>query len=477
MKNSIKKTPLFTLVCATIASLSDVNAASVLSKISITSPAKNAVVNASSQNAVTVSGACNANVQVGLDASDSAKKVIPAVTTMCGSNSKYSAKLNLSNLKDGSIEIRAFQKAMFSTKNIYVTVKKSAAVVTTPAPTNPAPVNPTPTAPVTTTTPSNDVDPFLLQVFSDDSPWNTPIGTNPQIEPKTAEMMQLVKSYVAAGGYSQVLGLSYKQWTAPLHFIDSTTAPKQTVYFDTVKTGTTEGFHDSVDPTGIGEVKNVPLPSWVWPDPKTDGHMIMYDTATGTIYEFSRFRWDGNKAYATRVAIIDSKSNGLGTAYSGSRWWMQNVRGSGLPFIGGLIRYSEFRAGEIKHAVSFGGPSNRLKALASSTSKQELCGPMATRSDGWETGENTILEGARIQLNPNLNLDSLGLSADAKIVARALQKYGGFMADNAATFSIYFENLGTADSYKWEQTGLGDLQKIPLEQFRVLKCNDIKVKN
>lgn len=339
-------------------------------------------------------------------------------------------------------------------------------VVVTPAPT-PAPTTP----PVVTTGP----DPLLTQVFAPDSPWNTPIEANPVLEPKSVDMMDLVKEYVAKGGYTTSLGLNYKAWTSPLHFIDSKTAIKQSIYFDTASYGMSEGFHNSVDPNGTGEVKDIPLPLWVWPDQKADGHMIVYDTATGKIYEFSRFRWVSGKAYATKVAIFDSTSSGVQVPFDGSRWWMKNVRGSGMPFIGGLIRYSEFIKGEIKHALSFAGPTNRLKKLSSNTWSKELCAPMASRSDGWEIGENTILEGARIQLNPNLDLNALGLSADAKIIAKALQKYGGFMADNGPSFSIYFENLGV-DSYKWEQTSLGSLSKIPLDQFRVLKCTDVRTR-
>lgn len=467
MKKINKTLPLAILLCTSMA-----NAATTA--VSITSPPKNYYVTNLNQNAVAIEGACATKIQVSAMATDTANKSTAIVSSICDSKSKYKMQLNLSGLKDGNIQIRVAQVVNRVTKNVYQNVIKSITVTPAPAPT-PAPTPaPVPTSPATTTT--TTPDPFLTQVFSDNSPWNTPIENNPELEAKTVQMMQLVKDYSVAGGYPAKLGLAYKQWTAPLHFVDSTTSIKQSVFFDAAAYGSQEGFHDSVDPTGIGEVKNVPLPMSLWPDPQADGHMIIYDKATGLIYEFSRFRWVSGVAYATKAAIFDSTSSGIQTAYSGQRWWMNNVRGSGLPFIGGLIRYTEFQSGEINHAVAFAGPTNRLKKLATNTWTKELCGPMATRSDGWEVGENTILEGARIQLNPNLNLDTLGLSADAKVIARAMQKYGGFMADNAPTFNIYFENLGPSNSYKWEQTGLGDLTKIPLDQFRVLKCNDIKTR-
>jgi hypothetical protein len=470
MKKTNKTLPLAVLLCTSILGL-EANAATA---VSISSPPKNYYVTSANQSAVAIEGSCAARIQVSTMATDSDKKSTSITSIICDSKSKYKMQLNLSGLKDGNIQIRVAQVVNRVTKNVYQNVIKSTVVTPAPIPTPvPAPA-PAPIPPVSTTT---TPDPFLTQVFSDSSPWNTPIINNPELEAKTVQMMQLVKDYSVAGGYAPTLGLAYKAWTTPLHFIDSTTAVKQSVFFDTASYGSLEGFHDSVDPTGIGEVKNVPLPMNVWPDPQGDGHMSMYDKATGLIYEFSKFRWVSGVAYATRVAIFDSTSSGIATAYNGQRWWMNGVRGSGLPVIGGLIRHSEFLSGEINHALSLAGPTNRLKKLATDTHKKELCGPMATRTDGWEIGENTILEGARIQLNPNLNLDTLGLSADAKVIARALQKYGGFMTDNAPTFNLYFENLGPANHYKWEQTGLGDLTKIPLDQFRVLKCNDIQIRN
>lgn len=448
--------------------------------IGILTPVKNATVNSSNNKALNISGLCAATKDVVVRATDY-KLTTDKVIVRCDSKSKFYAKLDVSLLKNGSLEVRAEQTVNKKTTYAIQKINKNVVVTSTPAPTpvpvpTPAPIPvpiPVPLPPVSTvTTP----DPFLTQVFSDSSPWNTLIENTPELEPKTVQMMQLVKDYSVAGGNAPKLGLAYKAWTVPLHFIDSTTAIKRSVFFDTALFSP-EGFHDSVDPTGSGVVHNVPLPLSVWSDPQTDGHMGMYDTATGLIYEFSKFRWVSGVAYATKVSIYDSTGTGLAQAYNGQRWWMNGVRGSGLPAVAGLIRHTEFLSGEINHALTLAGPTNRLKKLATDTHKKELCGPMATRSDGWEIGENTILEGARIQLNPNLNLDTLGLSADAKIVARALQRYGGFMTDNAPTFNIYFENLGTGNHYKWEQTGLSDLQKIPLEQFRVLKCNDVKIRN
>src|SRR3989338_10609461 len=86
----------------------------------------------------------------------------------------------------------------------------------------PAPVLTTTTATSTSTTSTlTTPDPLLTRVFSADSPWNTPIGPSPVIEPNSVAMMDLVKSYMLLGGYAPKIGLAYKQWTAPFHFIYS----------------------------------------------------------------------------------------------------------------------------------------------------------------------------------------------------------------------------------------------------------------
>lgn len=70
---------------------------------------------------------------------------------------------------------------------------------------------------------------------------------------------------------------------------------------------------------------------------------------------------------------------------------MKNVRGSGMPMIGGLIRWSEIQRGELEHTLALAGPSNRMKSSPSSPTRQELCGPMAARNDGWMDGWKVLM--------------------------------------------------------------------------------------
>ena len=49
-----------------------------------------------------------------------------------------------------------------------------------------------------------------------------------------------------------------------------------------------------------------------------------------------------------------------------------------------------------------------------------------------------------------------------------------YNVDNAKTFKIYFQNLGP-DGGRWKKiSDFSDLGHIPVESFRVLKCNLVR---
>ncbi|KAM9974430.1 hypothetical protein ACTFIW_007883 [Dictyostelium discoideum] len=316
---------------------------------------------------------------------------------------------------------------------------------------------------------------FPTQVLSSNSPWNTPIGNNPTVDPLSSSTVNRIYTELGQGGLSTNFQLHYYQWTAPLHLVNTSLPVNRIKIFQPQG----EGYHETVDPLGLKVITNLPVLTSFNPDPKLDGHMIVFDTNLKVFHEFSRFKWvNSTTAEATRYDTFSYNHNGTYPAFvPGSRWWMKGVRGSGAPFIAGLIRFDEIQRGELNHAIAFGGPLNRQKSSASSPWSYELCSPVSSRTDGYVIGDNTIMEGQRIQLNPSYNINSL--PPKAKLIAQALQTYGGYMVDNAGDFGIYFENLGASGSNQWESqygTDLSTLYNIPITQFRVLSCSNISTK-
>lgn len=294
--------------------------------------------------------------------------------------------------------------------------------------------------------------------FSPDSPWNTPITAKPKIDAFSGQMISNLKQT------AQMLKGDMTKWTIPLFVIDSESCRKTNV------AANKKELNPLLDPDGNGVAEALPVPEGVWPDPESDGHLLLVDPNLGQSWDFSVMkRGANNKWTASRIDLWDLDGPGFREPFKGKYWWTYGARGSGMPLLAGLIRPEEIEAGQINHALAFASPVNRKASFPGGP--VELCSPTASRTDGQGEGVEFIPEGARLQLDPALDLNTLNLSKETMIIARALQKYGMYNSDNSKAFKLYFQNLGP-DGGKWKTiSDFNDLRNIPIEKFRVLKCN------
>jgi len=302
--------------------------------------------------------------------------------------------------------------------------------------------------------------------FHQNSLWRTKIATNPEIDPNSNLMFETLIGALDTLNQPATLSVNYKGWTTPIHFIDSEQCNK----FDISTSGS--GLHESVDPDENGTAEDIPIPNGVWHDPERDGHMVLVDHQKRIAWEFSKFRKIREGEYSTStLSEWDLNGNGHLEPFSGNNWWRAGSTGAGISLIGGVVTYAEFKQGRIEHALGIATPINRGVTSASSSAGRELCRP-AARTDAPESniGVQYFLEGSRLQLNPDLDLDSLGLTSDTKIIARALQEYGAYVWDNGPSFSIRAQNLNP-DGQQWERSVDLNLEKIPLSEFRALACD------
>ena len=264
-------------------------------------------------------------------------------------------------------------------------------------------------------------------------------------------------------------------WTTPLHVVNSNNIDGAYVINHTASP-----YHQSVDADqdGVSDAL-IPFVDVMWADPESDAHMIIIDPFEAVSWEFSRFHHvaDYGQWESSTHARWDLGEQGYGEPFFGDSWWRQGCRGSGVPLIAGLVRPEEVEAGEIRHAlmVSTGINAGNIDG----TETDQLVRP-ACRTDAALSGPDYPLEGARIQLDPALDLDSLGLGESALVIARALQVYGAIDGDNASTFSLVFQPLdpdGDVSRQLWEARLPGmveDIQtKIPVSAFRVLAYDEV----
>ncbi len=276
-----------------------------------------------------------------------------------------------------------------------------------------------------------------FQAFREQSPFWEKIPDTAAIDPNSSTMVQSLIEQA-----QQSFLIAVKKWTVPVYYASS-----QTPRYDVKLTA-------SWAPKRY--LKNVPIPEFAEPDPEDDGHMVIISREDGCIYDFWQAKYRNGEWKASWGNAIPIQSNGI---FPGGF----SARGSGFELLQGVIWPQELANGYIPHALIFSYDHTKAGGPV----------PPATESDGTSNDPWAIPEGARIQLDPTLNLDSLGLSEYEKIIARALQEYGMYCADDGGGIQLYAINPISVNKNPYQNIW-GDqtyvfLTGIPADRFRVLK--------
>ncbi len=275
------------------------------------------------------------------------------------------------------------------------------------------------------------------RLFEGESPFYNKIPAPADVDPASDQM---VRSLVDQANEAFVVAV--KKWTVPVYYADAST-PRREVKL-TASWAPKKAMLD------------VPIPDYAEADPSDDGSMVVIDQAGGCIYDFWRMRYRNGRWKAAWGNALPLDSDGIfPKGFS--------ARGSGFELQQGLIWPHELKQGHIDHALIFSYDHTRAG------------GPVApaTESDGTSNEDWAIPEGALVQLDPELNLDSLGLSGYERIIAKALQEYGMYCADDGGGLQLYAVNPICVKNNPYESIW-GDqtfvfLDKIPADRFRILK--------
>lgn len=149
-----------------------------------------------------------------------------------------------------------------------------------------------------------------------------------------------------------------------------------------------------------------------------DCHLIVADRSTERLYEMWRANIVGDTFYGGCLAVWD-----LTRVYGplGRGEQCTSADAAGLPIAQLLFSADEVASGEIPHAVRFILPNARIR-------HRTYLHP-ATHSTGATGGpEQAPPYGARFRLRGDFPLSSLP-NPGARVVARAMQRYGMFLAD------------------------------------------------
>lgn len=296
--------------------------------------------------------------------------------------------------------------------------------------------------------------------FSADSPWNTKIPAGAALADNSDVLIEDFASYSS-------LAINMPVYSVATYYIDSKTTPKKRVY----------PYFEGDYGKGFAPGTRIPAPDFAVP-PGPDGstaYMAMIDPAAGRAWEMKQGAQNPETGNWGTSFGAEVDLNGTGVLLP----WMKvpdtnlaaSPRPSGIPLVAGLIRVSEIKAGRIDHALAIAYPAPRTGVFVSPAS-------MAL-----EAQEDTVPNpfglpmGARIQLDPDYDIENTNLSPAGKVIARALQEYGAIIVDHTGS-TVLFAEASPAQLDAWQ--GLLDPNDLSLlftrdmmgRNFRVLELGE-----
>lgn len=298
-----------------------------------------------------------------------------------------------------------------------------------------------------------------LQLYSADSPLNQKIPADAIVDLNSDGYVNLIVQAAQTGGFI----IELKQYSAPVYFADANT-PRKDVWLACGQ-----------DWGGVEYLKDVPIPDFAEPANDVDGadnpipagecgeysdqdnQMIILDLETRCEYDFWQMRKENGGWVVSWANSISMDSTGI---YEKGL----SARGSGFTTLSGLIWPDELEKGQINHALIFSYPYPKAVAYVSP----------ATESDGTSIEPYALPEGARVRLDPNLDLGSLNLTPAERTIAKALQEYGMYLVDvGGSGVSIEAVDPKSVKGNPYEgllpDVDYPSLENIPLNRLQVLQ--------
>ncbi len=189
-----------------------------------------------------------------------------------------------------------------------------------------------------------------------------------------------------------------------------------------------------------------------------DCHLIVADWDEKLLYEMWRADISSGTFYGGCMAVWDMTRN---YPLSGRGDQCTSADAAGYPLSPLLFNADEVAAGEIQHALRFILPNARIR-------NGVYVHPATHSTNAASGGTNAPPYGTRLRLKADFDMNRLPNEA-AKVVARALQKYGMFLADGGSIPLTAESDQYTAA--KWTGLlGARDLNGIRVTDFEMIEA-------
>lgn len=275
------------------------------------------------------------------------------------------------------------------------------------------------------------------------------------------ELNRLVDKYAKAADGPQI---ATRQYSTPVYKVP-VDQPVVRVQFDNL-------------PSDAGTMQTafeaVPIPPNAKAADGLDMQLTVWQPSTDKLWELWKAEKRADGWHARWGGAIEHVSTDPGF-YTTDSWpgaksnW--GASGTSLPLIAGTVLIKEAQEGKVDHAL----------AMALPTVRYWWYSWPAQRSDGNYAGTQYIPEGAHFRVDPTLNVDSMNLSPFAKMLAKAMQRYGVIVRDVSSTIQLYGEDHTPTGSNPWPgiigpaypNNTWSMLAKLPWKRMQLLKM-DVK---
>jgi hypothetical protein len=256
--------------------------------------------------------------------------------------------------------------------------------------------------------------------FSPQSIWNAPVNREATLDPTSSGLVK-----VLAGEIDEELAAS----NGPYISTTSYSVPVYTVAADQPETRV-DLVSEPPAPRLQAAFDAVPLPPAAQPSPGTDSTLVVWQPDRDRLWEFWRLKrtaagWQASWGGAMRHTSSQAGYYGPDAWPGAKPWWGSSA--SSLSIAGGLITLEDLKTGVINHALAMAAPELRAGTYAFP----------AQRSDGDSSSELALPEGAHLRLDPELDLAELDLPPLTLAIARAAQRYGIVVRDQAPVVKFF----------------------------------------
>jgi hypothetical protein len=299
------------------------------------------------------------------------------------------------------------------------------------------------------------------QLFSPTSFWNEQLSAASPTDPNSAALVQSLVAEVQRERTANIgPWIGFGSGSTPLYRVGSA-QPRVRVRLDNQQNHGGEALQRAF--------KSVPIPRGAQAAVGPDRHMTIWQPSTDRLWDFFGARRVSDGWHAEWGGAIRRVSRSPGY-YTASAWpgatrnW--GATASSLPVIGGTMLSNELKAGRINHALALNLPAPRANVFAWP----------AQRTDG--TGPPTALpEGARLRLDPALDVGSLHLPKLTRMIALAAQRYGLVVRDQTHQGISLFGEIPTRPGgnpyvrYARGRTPQELLANFPWDRLHVLQMH------